>query len=67
MVSAWTIACGLLASISVTEAVIFKPQNEFQALSGTNPSFAVDLGPWFNNRAFGMKPNDSSFDGQGSE
>lgn len=58
---------GLFASISVAGAVIFKPQNEFQELSGSNASFAVELGPWFNNRAFGMKPNESSFDGGGSE
>jgi len=67
MVTMRRLVYGLLASVSFTEAVIFKPQNEFQALSGTNASFAVDLRPWFNNRAFGMKPNDSSFDDQGSE
>lgn len=61
------ILCSFFASISVAGAVIFKPQNEFQELSGLNVSFAVDLGPWFNNRAFGMKPNDSNFDGDGSE
>lgn len=59
--------CAVLASVSAAGAVVFKPQNEYQALSGSNTSFAVDLSPWFNNRAFGLKPNDSSFDGQGSE
>ena len=48
-------------------AVIFKPQNEYKALSAEDASFAVNLQPWFNNRAFGLKPNDSSFDGSGSE
>ncbi|KAJ5205052.1 uncharacterized protein N7498_005931 [Penicillium cinerascens] len=60
------LVCGLLALFPIAKAVIFKPQNEFQALFGTNASFAVDLRPWFNNRAFGLKPNDSSFDGQGN-
>lgn len=59
--------CALLASVSTGGAVIFKPQNEFQAISGSNASFAVDLKPCFNNRAFGLKPNDSSFDGQGGD
>lgn len=49
-----------------TTAVIFKPQNEYKALSAVNPSFPIDLQPWFNNRAFGLKPNESSFDGNGS-
>ncbi|KAJ6121190.1 hypothetical protein N7523_005470 [Penicillium sp. IBT 18751x] len=60
------ILLGLFAAVSVARAVIFKPQNEFKELSGLNASFAVDLGPWFNNRAFGMKPNESSFDGDGN-
>jgi alpha-L-fucosidase len=56
----------LAVYLVTTSAVIFKPQNEFKALSAENTSFAVDLQPWFNNRAFGLKPNDSSFDGKGS-
>lgn len=59
--------CALLASVSTGRAVIFKPQNEFQPISGSNASFAVDLKPWFNNRGFGMKPHDANFDGKGSE
>ncbi|KAJ6160330.1 hypothetical protein N7470_003726 [Penicillium chermesinum] len=56
----------LLAFGTATHAVFFKPQNEFKAISSINPSFPVDLSPWFNNCAFGLKPNDSSFDGQGN-
>jgi alpha-L-fucosidase len=56
----------LAVYLVTTTAVIFKPQNDFQALSAENTSFAVDLQPWFNNRAFGLKPNDASFDGDGN-
>ncbi|KAJ5100074.1 hypothetical protein N7532_007075 [Penicillium argentinense] len=56
----------LLTAAAFCRAVIFKPQNEFQALSNDNTSVALDLRPWFNNRAFGLKPNESSFDGQGN-
>lgn len=48
-------------------AVIFKPQNEYKALFAENASFAINLQSWFNSRAFGLKPNDSNFDGSGSE
>jgi len=57
----------LLVASTACHGVIFKPQNEFQALSSANSSLTVDLGSLFNNRAFGLKPNESSFDGQGSE
>ena len=57
----------LCAYVVVSEAVIFKPQNGFQEISGANLSFPVDLRPWFNNRAFGLKPNESDFDGEGGE
>lgn len=67
MVGLTKAVCAVLASASAAGAVIFKPQNEYQALSGSNTSFSVDLSPWFNNRAFGLKPNDSSFDGHRSE
>jgi alpha-L-fucosidase len=58
--------CTFLAVASLGEAVIFKPQNAYQALSGVNTSFPVDLQPFYNNRAFGLYPNDASFDGEGS-
>lgn len=54
------------AYLALATAVIFKPQNEYKALSAESASFAIDLQPWFNNRAFGLKPNDSSFDANGS-
>lgn len=57
----------LLALSSLSHAVIFKPQNDFKSISGKNASFAVDLKPFFNNRGFGMEPNDADFDGSGSE
>lgn len=57
----------LAVYLVTASAVIFKPQNEFKALSAENTSFAVDLQPWFNNRAFGLKPNVSNFDGNGSK
>jgi hypothetical protein len=57
----------LLARISTTEAVIFKPQNEYMSLGDSNVSLPIDLSYYFNNRAFGLKANDSSFDGAGSE
>lgn len=57
----------LAVYLVTTTAVIFKPQNEYKGLSAENPSFPVDLQPWFNNRAFGMKPNESTFDGNGSK
>ncbi|GFF61167.1 hypothetical protein IFM51744_10604 [Aspergillus udagawae] len=58
--------CTLLAVASLGEAVMFKPQNGYQALSGVNTSFPVDLQPFYNSRAFGLYPNDSNFDGQGN-
>jgi alpha-L-fucosidase len=66
MLNAGCIASVLLASVTTCQGVIFKPQNDFEALSGPNTSIALDLRPFFNNRAFGLSPNDSSFDGQGS-
>jgi hypothetical protein len=57
----------LAVFLVTTTAVIFKPQNEYKALSAENPSFPIDLQPWFNNRAFGLKPNESSFDENGSK
>jgi hypothetical protein len=59
--------CTLLTLASIGDAVIFKPQNEYQALSGLNVSFPVDLQSFYNNRAFGLYPNDASYDGQGSK
>lgn len=64
MILAQVAIFGLICPI---QAVIFQPQNDFQALSGKAPSVPVDLHAWFNNRAFGLKPNDSSFDGSGSK
>ncbi|KAF7158174.1 hypothetical protein CNMCM5623_002840 [Aspergillus felis] len=58
--------CTLLAVASLGGAVIFKPQNGYQALSGVNTSFPVDLQPFYNNLAFGLYPNDASFDGKGN-
>lgn len=57
----------LLVVASLGEAVIFKPQNDYQALSGVNTSFPVNLQPFYNNRAFGLSPNESSYDGHGSK
>lgn len=67
MVNARSIACALLVAASSCQAVIFKPQNDFKAISASNSSVSIDLRPFFNNRAFGLSPNDSSFDGQGSK
>lgn len=58
---------GLMALSSLSNAVFFNPQNDFHPISWKNSSFAVDLQPHLNNRAFGMKPNDADFDGSGSE
>lgn len=58
---------GSMALFSLSHAVLFNPQNDFQPISWKNSSFAVDLEPHLNNRAFGMKPNDADFDGSGSE
>lgn len=66
MLNAGCIATAILASATACQAVIFKPQNDFEAISGPNHSIALDLRPFVNNRAFGLRPNDSSFDGQGS-
>jgi alpha-L-fucosidase len=57
----------LFVCITNTQAVIFKPQNEYKSLTHNNASVPIDLSYYFNNRAFGLKPNDSSFDGSGSE
>jgi alpha-L-fucosidase len=57
----------LFACISTTQAVTFKPQNEYKSLTHSNVSVSIDLSHYFNNRAFGLKPNDSSFDDSGSE
>lgn len=56
-----------LALSSLCNAVIFKPQNVFQTISGNNASFPIDIKPLFNNRAFGMQPNEADFDGSGSK
>ncbi|KAK7710026.1 hypothetical protein SLS57_008524 [Botryosphaeria dothidea] len=54
----------LLVPSSSAEA-LFMPQNAFQPLQGQPLSFPVDLDPLFNNRGFGLSPNESDFDGMG--
>lgn len=54
----------LLAHAALSHSVIFKPQSDFREISGLNVSFPVNLP--FNNRAFGLSPNESNFDGDGS-
>lgn len=58
---------GSMAFSSLSNAVLFNPQNDFQPISWKNSSFPVDLEPHLNNRAFGMTPNDANFDASGSE
>ncbi|KAF2189055.1 glycoside hydrolase family 29 protein [Zopfia rhizophila CBS 207.26] len=41
------------------------PQNNFQPLFGQAKSIPIDLNSHFNNRAFGLKPNETNFDGSG--
>ncbi|KAK9847652.1 Tissue alpha-L-fucosidase [Penicillium brevicompactum] len=55
-----------LCLVCPIQAVIFQPQNHFQGLSGQASTVPVNLKPWFNNRAFGLKPNDADFDGSGN-
>ncbi|KAJ4294980.1 hypothetical protein N0V90_006988 [Kalmusia sp. IMI 367209] len=56
--------CLLLASASSAQ-LIFMPQNNFQPISGQAPSTPIDLSGIFDNRAFGLKPNETAFDGSG--
>ncbi|KAJ5901499.1 hypothetical protein N7495_002027 [Penicillium taxi] len=56
-----------LVSASVCNAVMFKPQNEFPSLTGTNPPIPVDLQALFNNHAFELDPIESGFSGSESE
>ncbi|GME28440.1 hypothetical protein GTA08_BOTSDO10949 [Neofusicoccum parvum] len=49
----------------LTQVLDLRP-NTFQPLEGQPLSFPVDLVPLFNNRAFGLVPNESDFDGTGS-
>ncbi|GME32956.1 hypothetical protein GTA08_BOTSDO10949 [Neofusicoccum parvum] len=49
----------------LTQVLDLRP-NAFQPLEGQPLSFPVDLVPLFNNRAFGLVPNESDFDGTGS-
>ncbi|KAJ5535615.1 hypothetical protein N7513_008801 [Penicillium frequentans] len=53
--------CTFLACANLCQSVLFKPQNDFQGISGLNVSFSIDLP--FNNRAFGLTPSDADFDG----
>lgn len=57
--------CTFLACANLCQSVLFKPQNDFQGISGLNVSFSIDLP--FNNRAFGLTPSDADFDGDSSE
>lgn len=50
---------------SVLGQLIFMPQNDFQPLNGQAKSVPIDLSSIFNNRAFGLKPNETNFDGAG--
>ncbi|KAJ5948367.1 hypothetical protein N7466_001382 [Penicillium verhagenii] len=50
-----------LACATSCHSAFFKPQNDFQELSGLNVTFPIDLP--FNNRAFGLSPGDADFDG----
>lgn len=59
--------CGFLLSTLASSQVLFMPQNDFLPSSGQVLSFPIDLSSLYNNRAFGMKPNESNFDGMGGE
>ncbi|PSN65894.1 glycoside hydrolase [Corynespora cassiicola Philippines] len=41
------------------------PQNNFQPISGQAQSIPIDLNAIFDNRAFGIEPNETNFDGSG--
>ena len=60
-----TAICFCLAT--ATAHLIFMPQNNFQVVSGQAPSLPVELEDIYDNRAFGLKPNETNFDGSGGE
>lgn len=62
-----TATCFLLATATATAQLIFMPQNNFQVVSGQAPSLPIDLEHIYDNRAFGLKPNETDFDGSGGE
>ena len=52
-------------SVTFSQA-LFSPSNNFQPLAGQAPSYAVDISSLFDNRGFGLVPNESDFDGSRS-
>jgi hypothetical protein len=52
-------------SSSAFGQLIFMPQNNFQPLAGQAASLPIDLSFLFNNRAFGLEPNETNFDQTG--
>ncbi|KAH7071544.1 glycoside hydrolase superfamily [Paraphoma chrysanthemicola] len=58
---AW--ACWLLGAARAQ--LIFMPQNNFQPLEGQAASIPIDISGLANNRAFGLEPNETDFDGSG--
>lgn len=47
--------------------LIFMPQNNFQPISGQASSKPIDLHGLYDNRAFGLEPDETDFDGSGGE
>jgi hypothetical protein len=51
---------------SVLGQVVFNPTRDSHPISGETPSLPVNLNAFYNNRAFGLTPNDGNLDGSGS-
>ncbi|KAH8433485.1 uncharacterized protein LDX57_011119 [Aspergillus melleus] len=64
--SSFSIYIAIILCPLFCHAVIFNPQNAFQSLDNQNTSVPISLKPLLNNRAFGLKPNESNFDGYGN-
>ena len=52
---------------TATAQLIFMPQNNFQPISGQALSLPIDLDGIYDNRAFGLEPNETNFDGSGGK
>lgn len=52
---------------SACAEVIFMPQNNFQPVSGQAQSLPIELDAIFDNKAFGLEPNETNFDGSGGK
>jgi hypothetical protein len=67
MTCRWVLAlAAFIAYVLAQEQALFNPKHAYQRISGGGPTLPVDLEQLYNDRGFGVKVNESNFDGYNS-